>query len=55
MTNGCIVDHELVKKLAVDLGSTRQLIELVATIAGYNCVSRVICALDITLADEPGK
>jgi hypothetical protein len=34
-----------------DIFPPRQLVELTATIAGYNCVSRVLEALEINGAD----
>jgi hypothetical protein len=46
-----MVDESLRKQLVKDIGVVG-FIELVSVIAGYNCCSRMISALDITIDGE---
>lgn len=47
MTLGCTVPDKVFASLREALGEERMVVELTATVAAYNCVSRFLVALDV--------
>ena len=52
MTRGVEVDHGVAEALKESLGEDKQVVELTAIVAAYNCVSRFLVALDVGECNE---